>query len=184
LAATIPTARAMRPPGIVGAAQRCASRDGKMMNVARYPTEVTWWGEPRRYKILISTVLPQFGDVIPTCQRELPMSRSQSAIVALSLGVALSIAQPSRANLQCERPQGIITAEGAAYDIPGGARIALLAPARQYVVVSSAPHNVGERWLLLVDVTGSHVGWIRPGQVRRHHLGKCSVSIDSLYGPN
>jgi hypothetical protein len=184
LAATIPAARAMRPPGIVGAAQRCASRDGMMMNgwPLTYGSDMV--GRATPMQDLISTVLPQFGDVIRTCQKELPMSRSQSAIVALSIGVALSIAQPSRANLHCERPQGIITAEGGAYDIPGGARIALLAPARQYVVVSSAPHNVGERWLLLVDVTGSHVGWIRPGQVRRHHLGKCSVSIDSLYGPN
>ena len=64
--------------------------------------------------------------------------------------------------LNCERRrETMLTAEGVAYDAPGGGKFAHLSPGTKYVPVTSLRHTDGERWLLLTGPGGAHIGWIR-----------------------
>ena len=52
--------------------------------------------------------------------------------------------------LTCERRrESMLTAEGVAYDAPGGGKFTHLSPGTKYVAVTSLRHTDGERWLLL-----------------------------------
>jgi hypothetical protein len=85
--------------------------------------------------------------------------------------------------LTCERRrESMVTAEGIAFDAPGGGKIAHLSPGIKYVAVTSLRHTDGESWLQLSGPGGAHIGWIRASQVRRTYLGlACSIPIQELY---
>lgn len=108
-------------------------------------------------------------------------------VITVALGVVLSFNLMSGHavgreldKLACERRENTLTAEGIAYDAPGGVKIGYLSPESKYVVVTFLRHADDHNWLLLAGPGGVHVGWIRANQVKRRHLG-LTCPIQSFY---
>jgi hypothetical protein len=100
------------------------------------------------------------------------------AMMLLSIVLGVVSGRPAQASMRCAK---LTMIEGALYDKPAGAMISLLSPEGEYSIVSSAPDNEGERWLL-VNSWGSFIGWIKANQVKGHYLGACSSTAYDPYG--
>jgi hypothetical protein len=103
--------------------------------------------------------------------------------ITVTLGVVLSSGHALARELDklgCERRENTLTAEGVAYDAPGGGKIGYLSFETKYVAVTFLRHTDDHNWLLLTGPGGVHVGWIRANQVKRRHLGLI-CPIESFY---
>jgi hypothetical protein len=84
-------------------------------------------------------------------------------------------------DVTCTSGDHVISARGAAYDGPGGAKIRELPAGSEYVAVATLHHTDGEDWMLLTDRSGGHVGWILQKAVERgHNPIKCTVPLERL----
>jgi hypothetical protein len=109
-----------------------------------------------------------------------------SRVITLAIGIALTCPGDTLAGepdkLGCERRESMLTAEGVAYDAPGGGKMGYLSPGTKYVAVTSLRHTDGQSWLLLTAQGGAHIGWIRENQVKGCYLGLgCSIPIHGTY---
>jgi hypothetical protein len=110
-----------------------------------------------------------------------------SPALTIALGVVLNSDIPSGTAVAgeldkpgCERRESTRTAEGVAYDAPGGGKIGHLSSETRYVAVTHLRHRDDDNWLLLTGPGGAHVGWIRADQVKSHQLG-LTCPIDLFY---
>jgi len=104
---------------------------------------------------------------------------SVTLLSGLSAGATLT-ATPGKAAC-VKNSEAMITAEGVAFDAPGGTRIGSLSPQAKYARITTLRHTDGKSWILLAGPGGAHVGWIMASAVRYTHLGAISCGMDDLY---
>ena len=108
-----------------------------------------------------------------------------SALVLCVFGMGSGFtAEPGKINCVSVPAPGIVTisAEGSAYDVPGGAKIGHLIAGTKYVRGGAVRHTDGETWILLVGPGGRHAGWTLWKAVA--HSGSvfhCDGPFDLLY---
>jgi hypothetical protein len=74
-----------------------------------------------------------------------------------------------------------ISAEGPAYDVPGGAKIGYAFSGTDYMSVAFVRQADGEQWVLLVGPGGKWAGWIKRADVRHTTLPVLRCPAEILY---
>ena len=76
--------------------------------------------------------------------------------------------EPDKLTCKQQR-ESMLTAEGVAYDVPGGGKFAHLSPRTKYVAATSLRLTDGERWLLLTG-PGGCPHWLDQSNSGEAHL--------------